>query len=134
MRLLKRKPSTAHKVPQAGALDTRAIPRMREDKRGNATAERKRMMRTIEKADIAALEPMLCSIQAAIKILGRSERSIIDMISRGEIEAVKSDRRTLVVVDSPKRYVAKLPNAKGTLIVADGSSTPSPRPLNTLSD
>ena len=71
-------------------------------------------MRVIEKADIAQLEPMLCSIQAAIKILGRSERSIIDMIARGDIEAVKSDRRTLVVVQSLKDYVASLPKAKGT--------------------
>jgi hypothetical protein len=71
-------------------------------------------MRVIEKADIAALEPMLCSIQAAIKILGRSERSIIDMISRGEIAAVKSDRRTLVLVQSLKDYVAGLPRARGT--------------------
>jgi hypothetical protein len=71
-------------------------------------------MRTIEKADIAALEPMLCSIQAAMKILGRSERSIIDMIARGQIQAVKSDRRTLIVVASMKDYVASLPKAKGT--------------------
>jgi hypothetical protein len=72
-------------------------------------------MRVIEKAEIAALEPMLCSIQAATKIIGRCERSIIDSIARGEIEAVKSDRRTLVVVQSLKNYVAGLPKAKGTL-------------------
>ena len=71
-------------------------------------------MRVIEKADITALEPMLCSIQAAMKVLGRSERSIIDMIARGQIEAVKSDRRTLIVVHSLKHYVASLPKAKGT--------------------
>jgi hypothetical protein len=71
-------------------------------------------MRTIEKTDIAALEPMLCSIPAAIKLLGRSERSIIDMIARGQLEAVKSDRRTLIVVASLKDYVASLPKAKGT--------------------
>jgi len=73
-------------------------------------------MRVIEKADIAALEPMLCSIQAATKIIGRCERSIIDAIARGEIQAVKSDRRTLVVVQSLKDYVASLPKAKGTLL------------------
>lgn len=71
-------------------------------------------MRTVEKADIAPLEPMLCSVQAAVKILGRSERSIIDAIARGQIQAVKSDRRTLVVVQSLKDYVAGLPRAKGT--------------------
>jgi hypothetical protein len=71
-------------------------------------------MRTIEKVDIAPLEPLLCSIQAAVKILGRSERSIKDMIARGLLQAVKSDRRTLIVVQSMHDYVAGMPKARGT--------------------
>ena len=71
-------------------------------------------MRVIEKADIAQIEPLLCSIQAGTAIIGRSERFIIDAIARGYIKAVKSDRRTLLVVQSLKDYVAKLPPAKGT--------------------
>lgn len=74
-------------------------------------------MRVIEKVDIAPIEPLLCSIKAGETILGRSERSIIDMISRGEIQAVKSDRRTMLVYQSLKDYVAKLileQPAKGT--------------------
>jgi hypothetical protein len=72
-------------------------------------------MRVVEKAEIAALEPLLCSIQAGTAIIGRSERFIIDAIARGQIQAVKSDRRTLLVVQSLKDYVASLPAAKGTL-------------------
>ena len=45
-------------------------------------------MRVIEKADIAPLEPLLCSIQAGTTIIGRSERFIIDAIARGQIEAI----------------------------------------------
>ena len=71
-------------------------------------------MRVIEKADIATLEPLLCSIQAGTAIIGRSERFIVDAIARGEIQAVKSDRRTLLVVQSLRDYVANLPAAKGT--------------------
>lgn len=71
-------------------------------------------MRFVEKADIAPLEPLLCSIQAGTAIIGRSERFIIDAIARGKIKAVKSDRRTLLVVQSLKDYVASLPAAKGT--------------------
>ena len=71
-------------------------------------------MRVIEKADIAPLEPLLCSIQAGITIIGRSERFIIDAIATGKIKAVKSDRRTLLVVQSLRDYVASLPPAKGT--------------------
>jgi len=71
-------------------------------------------MRVIEKADIAPLEPLLCSIQAGTAIIGRSERFIVDAIAQGKIKAVKSDRRTLLVVQSLKDYVAGLPPAKGT--------------------
>jgi hypothetical protein len=75
-------------------------------------------MRVIEKADIAPLEPLLCSIQAGTTIIGRSERFIIDAIARGKLEAVKSDRRTLLVVESLKKYVRELQassRAKGTI-------------------
>jgi hypothetical protein len=74
-------------------------------------------MRAAEKADIAKLEPLLCSIQAGTAIIGRSERFIIDGIARGLFKAVKSDRRTLLVVQSLHDYVAKLIEdspAKGT--------------------
>jgi hypothetical protein len=74
-------------------------------------------MRVIEKADIAPIEPLLCSIQAGTMIIGRSERFIIDAIARKQIQAVKSDRRTLLVVQSLKDYVATLiaeRPAKGT--------------------
>jgi len=80
-------------------------------------------MRVIEKADIAPIEPLLCSIQAGTAIIGRSERFIIDGIARGKFEAVKSDRRTLLVVESLKSYVDELRRnhpAKGTI-------NPSPR-------
>jgi hypothetical protein len=74
-------------------------------------------MRTIEKADIASLEPLLCSIQAGTAIIGRSERFIIDALAKGKIKGVKSDRRTLLVVQSLKDYVRDLQEnhpAKGT--------------------
>lgn len=72
-------------------------------------------MRVIEKADVGTIEPLLCSVQAGTAIIGRSERFIIDAIARGQIQAVKSDRRTLLVVQSLKDYVARLPAAKGTI-------------------
>jgi hypothetical protein len=74
-------------------------------------------MRVIEKADIAPLEPLLCSVEAGITIIGRSERFIYDAIATGKLKAVKSDRRTLLVVQSLKDYVASLQKdypAKGT--------------------
>jgi hypothetical protein len=81
-------------------------------------------MRVIEKADIAPLEPLLCSIQAGQTIIGRSERFIIDGISRGLFKAVKSDRRTLLVVQSLKDYVDKL------IAEAPAKGTPNPPRLH----
>jgi hypothetical protein len=69
-------------------------------------------MKVIEKADVATIEPLLCSIEAATAIIGRGERFVIDAIARGVIKGVKSDRRTLVVVQSLKDYVASLPAPK----------------------
>jgi hypothetical protein len=74
-------------------------------------------MRVIEKADIAPLEPLLCSIKAGCAILGVSDRFIIDAIACGKIKAVKNERRTLLVVQSLKDYADKLiaeRPAKGT--------------------
>jgi len=73
-------------------------------------------MRVIEKTDLAPIEPLLCSIKAGISILGRSERSIYDMIATGRLIAVKSDRRTMLVYQSLKDYVAKLPRARGSKV------------------
>jgi hypothetical protein len=72
--------------------------------------------RVIEKADIAPLEPLLCSVEAGTVIINRSERFIYDAIARGLIKAVKSDRRTLLVVQSLKDYAASLPPAKGCIL------------------
>ena len=69
-------------------------------------------MKVIEKCDIVPLEPMLCSVQAATAMIGRGERFVIDAIARGTLKAVKSDRRTLLVVQSLKDYVASLPAPK----------------------
>jgi hypothetical protein len=49
------------------------------------------------------------AFKAATVLIGRSERFIIDAIARGLIKAVKSDRRTLLVVQSLKDYAASLP-------------------------
>jgi hypothetical protein len=80
-------------------------------------------MRVIEKAEITPLEPLLCSIQAGTAIIGRSERFIIDAIARGKIKAVKSDRRTLLIVQSLKDYVAELQASSP----AKGTINPTPR-------
>jgi hypothetical protein len=69
-------------------------------------------MKVIEKADIATIEPLLCSVEAATAIIGRGQTFILDAIATGKLKAVKSDRRTLLVVQSLRDYVASLPPAK----------------------
>jgi len=67
------------------------------------------MNETIAKASLPAI---LCSIPDAALMIGRSRGFIYEAISTGKIEAVKSDKRTLVVVASLHAYAAALPRAK----------------------
>jgi hypothetical protein len=56
--------------------------------------------------------PILCTIPHAAAMIGRGTTFIYEAIATGQIEAVKSDKRTLIVVDSLRRYAASLPHAK----------------------
>jgi hypothetical protein len=56
--------------------------------------------------------PILCTIPHAAVMLGRGTTFNYGAIGDGKIEAVKSDKRTLVVVESLRRYAASLPLAK----------------------
>jgi hypothetical protein len=62
--------------------------------------------------DEAALPLILCTIPHAAAMIGRGQTFIYGAIGDGRIEAVKSDKRTLVVVDSLRRYAESLPRAK----------------------
>jgi hypothetical protein len=73
------------------------------------------LVRLLAKAEIARIEPVLCTIEEATVIIGRSKRFVIDGIARGLFDAKKSDKRVLLVVQSLKDYIAALPAAKGTL-------------------
>jgi hypothetical protein len=44
-------------------------------------------------------------------MIGRGQTFVYGAIGDGRIEAVKSDKRTLVVVESLRRYAASLPRA-----------------------
>jgi hypothetical protein len=59
-----------------------------------------------------SLRPILCSIPLASAMIGRGTQAIYDLIGGGKIRAVKSDGRTLVVVESLREYAASLPPAK----------------------
>lgn len=58
------------------------------------------------------LTPLLVTVPQAAAMIARGVSSIYVAIGDGKIKAVKSDRRTLVVVDSLHEYVASLPAAK----------------------
>ena len=63
-------------------------------------------------ASEAPLPPILCSIPQAAAMIARGQTFIYGAIGDGKIEAVKSDKRTLVVVELLRRYAASLPPAK----------------------
>jgi hypothetical protein len=63
-------------------------------------------------SDEMSLAPILCRIPQAAMAIGRGRRFVYEAIATGKIQAVKSDKRTLVVVESLRSYAASLPPAK----------------------
>jgi hypothetical protein len=61
--------------------------------------------------DEAPLTPILCTIKHASTMIARGQTFLYGAIADGRIEAVKSDRRTLVVVESLREYAKSLPRA-----------------------
>jgi excisionase family DNA binding protein len=58
------------------------------------------------------LEPLAAPILDACLISGLSRSEIYRRLANGDIRAVKSGSRTLILVDSLKAYLANLPAAK----------------------
>jgi excisionase family DNA binding protein len=57
------------------------------------------------------ITPLLVSIPQAAQALGRGTSTIYDLLARQEIEAVKSDGRTLIRYNSLQAYADRLPKA-----------------------
>jgi hypothetical protein len=72
-------------------------------------------------SDVASLErqvppvmpgALLCTIPQGAAMISRGQTFIYDGIARGLFQAVKSDGRTLLVIESLREYVASLPPAR----------------------
>jgi hypothetical protein len=61
-----------------------------------------------------SLPPVLCTIQVGAQFIGRGMTFIYQALAEGKIRGVKSDKRTLLVVESLREYAASLPPAKIT--------------------
>jgi excisionase family DNA binding protein len=57
-------------------------------------------------------EPMLVSLQEVSALIGKSRRTIYELIATDRLKAVKAGRNTRVVYQSIKAYVDNLPAAK----------------------
>jgi len=69
------------------------------------------MLMTVPK-DCGGLAPILVTVPQAAAMIGRGVTFIYGAIGDGRIKAVKSDKRTLIVVESLRAYAAGLPVAK----------------------
>jgi hypothetical protein len=58
------------------------------------------------------IEPLLVSIPQTSQTIGRCVATVYELIGAGDLDARKSDGRTLVTMDSIKRYVERLPKAE----------------------
>jgi hypothetical protein len=63
---------------------------------------------TVAKMEV---EPILVSIPQGCQMIGRGVQAMYDLISTGRVKAVKSDGRTLLVVESLREYANSLPPA-----------------------
>jgi hypothetical protein len=57
---------------------------------------------------IVEVTPLLVPVKQACTIIGRGQSALYELIGAGKIRAVKSDGRTLIVVESLREYAAKL--------------------------
>jgi hypothetical protein len=63
-------------------------------------------------SNTVSMEPILVTIPQAAAMIGRGVTFIYTAIGDGTLQAVKSDKRTLIVVESLRTYAAKLPAAQ----------------------
>jgi hypothetical protein len=57
------------------------------------------------------VEPLLLSIPQTCQMIGRCTATVYGLIGSGQLDARKSDGRTLVTMSSIQAYVAALPKA-----------------------
>jgi hypothetical protein len=77
-----------------------------------ATQDRDRVTRRSRRTPDLLIEPIAVTIPQAVRISGLSRSEIYRRLAAGDIEAIKSGTRTLILLDSIKRYLASLPTAQ----------------------
>jgi len=55
------------------------------------------------------IEPVTCSVKEAERISNLSRNEVYEILNSGRVDAVKAGTRTLIVVDSLRRYLLNLP-------------------------
>jgi excisionase family DNA binding protein len=75
-------------------------------------SEKRKSFRDNLTDNLAGMQPILVPVPQASAIIGKCRRTIYELMASGELKAVKSGRSTLVVYESLKEYVAKLPAPK----------------------
>jgi hypothetical protein len=58
------------------------------------------------------VEPILCSVPQGCQMISIGTQGMYDLIGAGLVRAVKRGTRTLLVVESLKKYADELPPAK----------------------
>ena len=79
--------------------------------------EKRKSYRDDIAANLAGCDPFLVPVKQASAVIGKSPRSIYQLMATGELKAVKSGRNILIVYNSIKKYVNNLPPAKLKLYV-----------------
>src|SRR4051812_46285677 len=64
-------------------------------------------------------ETLAVSISEACRIVGIGRSTLYEALARGEIEAAQAGRRTIIIVESLRRYLAALPRYRAGGGLAD---------------
>jgi hypothetical protein len=62
--------------------------------------------------NIDGIEPITVTIQEAQRITGESRAQVYNHIGRGDYQAVKDGRKTLIIYASVKQHLTRLPPAR----------------------
>jgi hypothetical protein len=58
------------------------------------------------------IEPLLVSVPQTSQVIGRCTATVYELLGSGQLDGKKSDGRTLITMESIKRYVASLPSVQ----------------------
>jgi hypothetical protein len=62
--------------------------------------------------DVGGIEPITVTFPQGERVSGFSRSKLYELAGAGDIDVIKSGRRSLIIFESLKRYIGRLPRAQ----------------------